>query len=185
MSIDKNTRLTHKSLPKLIIPKGNRRVEPEEITASRVEDFLDYCIKFGKAPITRLPDIADIAFISLSGTLDSSSGDTRRWKKGKKPEKEPYSNEDQKDPDTIAFTACDYRSLDALQAELAEVKVLHEHALRKLLENKTDKKALLVCRTVRMKREEIDNEISEILRKRTIRRKFRQDYNNPPGLTNW
>ncbi|KAI2780103.1 hypothetical protein F4815DRAFT_499902 [Daldinia loculata] len=182
MSTNKDTRLTHKSLPQLIIPLGSRRVEPEEITVSRVEDFLDYCIKNKKAPITRLPDIA---FIPPPGTSGSSSGDTGDQGKGKEPEKKPSSHEDQEDPDTLAFTDCEYDRLEALQAELAKVKVLHQKLYLETTVGSNKREAMAKCKKARTEREHINNEISEIYRKRGIRRDFRRDANHPKGIKNW
>ncbi|KAI1654355.1 hypothetical protein F4813DRAFT_371497 [Daldinia decipiens] len=178
----KGTRLTHKSLPRLIIPLGSRRMEPEEITVSRVKDFLDYCIKNKKAPITRLPDIA---FIPPPGTPGSGSGSTGDQKKGKEPEKKPSSHEEQENPDTIAFTDCEYDRLEALQAQLAEVKVLHHNLYHQTTVDRNNREAMTKCKKARAEREQINNEISEIYRKRAIRRDFRRDANNPKGIKNW
>ncbi|KAI0121905.1 hypothetical protein F4814DRAFT_457793 [Daldinia grandis] len=182
MSTSMETRPTHKSLPRLIIPLGSRRVEPEEITVSRVEDFLNYCIKNKKAPITRLPDFA---FIPAPGTPVSSPDDKGDQKKGKKFGKMPSIREDPEDRGTLAFTDCEYDRLEALQAELAKIKVVHRDLYLETTIDPTNREIMTKCREARTKREEINNDISNIYGKRAIRRNFRRDANNPKGITNW
>ncbi|KAI1478676.1 hypothetical protein F4774DRAFT_410672 [Daldinia eschscholtzii] len=182
MSANRGIRLTHKSLPELIIPLGSRRVEPEEITASRVEGFLRHCDKNKKAPITRLPDIAHIP---PPGTLDTSIVGKGGNKKGIKPLNLPSIREELEDPNTLAFTDCESDRLDYLQAELARAKELHKDLYLETHIDPNNREVMEKCREARKRREELNNEISGIYRRREIRRQFRRDANHPKGVANW
>ncbi|XXH01335.1 hypothetical protein Hte_007693 [Hypoxylon texense] len=175
MTASKETRPTPQSLPKLTIPTGRYVEEPEEITVSRAEDFLEYCQVHKRAPITRIPSFPRTNSGSL-GTDSKYSGTTDSSENPKTPSLTYDSCRD--DPATLAFTANEWDNLDAKEAELRDAKEKHKEWYTELLAFNKDRNAIQQCKHWRLTRERLNEEIATILRRREIRRLFRKDFNN-------
>ncbi|KAI1086664.1 hypothetical protein F5B19DRAFT_478357 [Rostrohypoxylon terebratum] len=182
METPQGTRPTHQSLPKLTIPSRRHEPEPEEITTTRVADFLDYCAKHKKAPLTRLPSIP----LVLPATSASESD------AGKSTDKETEDIERDigkltadKPPNTLDFTENEWEVLDAKKAEYEEAKALHTEAILEMQADPKNRSLMMKCRHWRQVRERLNLEISLIWDRREIRRNFRRDANHPKGIHNW
>ncbi|KAI1771452.1 hypothetical protein F4818DRAFT_204440 [Hypoxylon cercidicola] len=184
MATSKETRPTPQSLPKLTIPAGLYEQEPEEITASRAEEFLEYCCENKRAPITRLPSIPLAPAADLESDTNPSGKETE-WESNLESCPTSRTCVDSTDLDTLAFTANECDDLDAKEAELNEAKAQHTEWYTELLAFPKDRNAILKCRHFRLARERLNKEIALIYERREIRRKFRQDFNNVEGLENW
>ncbi|KAI0836932.1 hypothetical protein F5Y06DRAFT_298168 [Hypoxylon sp. FL0890] len=177
MPISEGTRPTPQSLPKLTIPKGRHKPEPEEITTSRVDGFLDFCRKHNKAPLTKLPTIALV--------LPPPESDSDSEEKGEETEKKPASPDPDRELDTLAFTENEWEVIEAKKREYEYAKAQHTEWILEMQADPKDRKALNMCKYWRQTRERLNLEMSLIWRKREIRRDFRRDANNPKGITNW
>ncbi|KAI0886909.1 uncharacterized protein GGS22DRAFT_186989 [Annulohypoxylon maeteangense] len=156
------TRPTPQSLPKLIIPSGRYKPEPEEITTRRVESFLAYCVKHKKAPLTRLPSIPLIPPPPSSDSESDTDGT-----------KDETKNEDSQDiekgvadlkidnpPDTLAFTENEWEVLEARRTEYQHAKAEHTEAILEMQADPRDRKTMLRARHWRKIRERINLEIA-------------------------
>ncbi|KAI1207606.1 uncharacterized protein F4807DRAFT_469128 [Annulohypoxylon truncatum] len=187
METTQGTRPTPQSLPRLIIPSNRYEPEPEEITTRRVASFLDFCAKYKKAPLTRLPSIP---LISPPPASDSES-DTDATK-CKTKNKNRQGTEDgiaslrfDNPPNTLAFTENEWEVLETKQAEYEHAKAQHTEAILEMQADPKDRKILQKCKHWRQIRERLNLEMSLIWEKREIRRNFRRDANNPKGIKNW
>ncbi|KAI0891451.1 hypothetical protein F4806DRAFT_501003 [Annulohypoxylon nitens] len=187
METPQGTRPTPQSLPKLTIPSGRHKPEPEEITTSRVENFLEYCAKHKKAPLTRLPSIP----LALPDPTSASELDVDKAK-DKTPDKETNDIEGgiaslnfDKPPNTLDFTENEWEVLDAKKAEYEEAKAQHTEAILEMQAEPKNRSLVMKCKQWRQVRERLNLEISLIWERREIRRNFRRDANNPKGIQNW
>ncbi|KAI1763490.1 hypothetical protein GGR53DRAFT_467263 [Hypoxylon sp. FL1150] len=183
MTASKQTRPTPQSLPKLTIPTVRYKQEPEEITVSRVDNFLKHCREYKRAPITRLPSWPLAAPIPATNS-DLSANPSRNdnfegW------ENLETCADSPEDPQTLAFTANEWDEKDAKEAELKDVKAKHTEWYNELVAFPGDRNAIEQCKHYRLIRERLLAEIDAILKRREFRREFRRDYNRPKGVENW
>ncbi|KAL7619923.1 hypothetical protein AAE478_010470 [Parahypoxylon ruwenzoriense] len=180
-------RPTPQSLPRLRIPEGRYKMEPEEITTSRAESFLNFCQKHKKAPLTRLPTIALIP-------LPESETDSEDQGKQKGKEESRSSSDraravkedgGDKTPTTLDFTLQEWVELDAKKAAYEEAKAQHTNWILEVQADPRDREAIRTCKRWRLERERLHLEMELILGHRKIRREFRRDFNNIPGLKGW
>ncbi|KAI1371279.1 hypothetical protein F4677DRAFT_464374 [Hypoxylon crocopeplum] len=185
MSTNENNRPTPQSLPRLRIPTGRHKTEPEEITVSRVDEFLDFCWKHKKAPLTRLPTIPLLPPPDGNLYSDSDSEETKA-KDNNRAKNDPDSHgNDAAALDTLAFTDNEVGDIEAIKAKMEEAKAQHTEWVLEMQADPKDRNALNQCRHWRKTRERLTVEMELILERRDIRRRFRQDYNHIKGLTNW
>ncbi|KAI1385423.1 uncharacterized protein F4822DRAFT_432274 [Hypoxylon trugodes] len=180
MSDEKTSRPTPQSLPKLTIPTEPRRSDPEEITISRVDDFLGYCQKYKRAPITHLPLIPP-----PPATHSGSEPESAEGSKKKDGETKEDNHADPDVLDTLAFTEHESDELEIKQALLEEAKKQHEKWYAEFNVDKKSRETLQKCKHWRQIREQLTLEISMIWGRREIRRNFRRDANHIKGLENW
>ncbi|KAI1397664.1 hypothetical protein F4819DRAFT_503187 [Hypoxylon fuscum] len=181
MSASKVDRPTPQSLPRLKIPKQRHHPEPEEITMSRAEGFLEYCRKNKRAPITRLPSIPLIPPPGPDSDLSLNEGSHENIEDLQKLSQLNIVNT----PDTLAFTDNEQDELEARKAELVKVKEKHTEYYLEIIADPKDREATRQCKHWRQIRERLNLEISIILERREMRRKFRKEFNHVPGVTNW
>ncbi|KAI1136453.1 hypothetical protein F5Y05DRAFT_420188 [Hypoxylon sp. FL0543] len=182
MSVSKGTRPTPQSLPRLTIPEGRRKQEPEEITTTRVDSFLDFCWKHNKAPLTRLPSVDLVLPAPESDSESDSDSSDEKGENAKSKSTTPASDNDL---DTLAFTDNEWDLIEAKKADYEYAKAQHTESILELQADPKDRKALNRCKHWRTARELLNSEMSLIWQKREIRRNFRRDANNPRGITNW
>ncbi|KAI1468220.1 uncharacterized protein F4812DRAFT_458652 [Daldinia caldariorum] len=175
------TRPTHKHLPEVMVPPRSRREPPKEITVSHVEGFLNHRDKNRKTLIARL---TNLALIPCLGTPDVSLSKKGDGTKGKGSAKEPSNRENLEGPSTLEFTDHESERLQYLEAELAKAKALHKDLYYETHIGLNDREVTKKCREIRKRREQLDNEISEMYRNRNVRRNFRWGANHPEGVTN-
>ncbi|KAI1455155.1 hypothetical protein F4805DRAFT_477115 [Annulohypoxylon moriforme] len=181
----RETRPTPQSLPRLTIPSSRYKTEPEEITTTRVESFLDFCTKHKKAPLTRLPSLPLVP-PPPSPDSESDTDKTKNKNKGSRSlEKGLTSLKIENPPDTLAFTENEQDVLDARKAEYEHAKEQHTEAILELQIDPKNRETIQKCRHWRQIRERLNLEMSLIWDRREIRRKFRKDANNPKGIQNW
>ncbi|KAI0382518.1 hypothetical protein F5Y04DRAFT_279806 [Hypomontagnella monticulosa] len=184
MSDNNGTRPTPQSLPKLTIPRRRYEPTPEEITVSRREDFLKFCRKYGKAPLTKNdhdklcklePVKINIPLIPPPPESETASEGSKNKPKAPDPEK----------PLTLCFTENEWVELQDKEAEMAIARKRHAAWILELQADPRDRTAIEQCRRWRLTRERLILEIDLIRGHRRIRRNFRRDANNPHGLKNW
>ncbi|KAI0005750.1 hypothetical protein F4779DRAFT_620892 [Xylariaceae sp. FL0662B] len=174
-STSRPSRPTPHTLPKLRIPQRCSPT-PEEITISRADDFLRFCAKHKRAPVTILPL-----------PIPKEEEEEEKERKKKKAE-EGAADSGIRDrnhvttPATLQFTTREWEELDAKKAAYEEVKASHTHWLNEMKRNSTDREAVRQCRHFRELRQSLDMEISALQDRRRIRREFRRDFNKIPGL---
>ncbi|KAI1101605.1 hypothetical protein F4804DRAFT_293106 [Jackrogersella minutella] len=187
MSILTGTRPTPQSLPKLRIPSDRHKPEPEEITTSRVVGFLEFCRKHKKAPLTRLPSLPLVLpppEVDSESDTDGSENKAK-CKDNKNIEKDMRNLAIDSPLDTLAFTEHEWVVLEAKRKEYEHAKAQHADSILEMQADKRDRKLMEQCRFWRHTREQLNLEIALIMDRRQIRRNFRRDANNPPGLENW
>ncbi|OTB02032.1 hypothetical protein M426DRAFT_25046 [Hypoxylon sp. CI-4A] len=181
MSHGEHMRPTPQSLPRLVIPTYSYKPEPEEITASRVESFLEYCKQHKRAPLTRLPT----APLILPPPEPEFEEDPEKIDSEARKERKPSYPIPDLPPDTLAFTENEGDVLEDLVARCAEAETNHTDWILELRFNPKDREVLDKCRHWRQVRERLNLEKELVWKKREIRRNFRKDSNHIPGLTNW
>ncbi|KAI1803189.1 hypothetical protein F4811DRAFT_354187 [Daldinia bambusicola] len=169
MPANATMRPTHKSLPELMVPPRSRREPPEEITARRVEGFLSHRDNNKKELMARL---TELALIPCPGTPGASSGEKGAEKKGREFAKEASGRKNLEGTSAPSFTERESERLEHLQTELAKVKALHKDLYYETHIDPSDREVMKKCRETRKRREQLDNEISEMYRERNIRRNF-------------
>ncbi|KAI2631316.1 hypothetical protein GGS26DRAFT_591198 [Hypomontagnella submonticulosa] len=187
MSNSNGTRPTPQSLPKLRIPRNRYEPKPEEITESRRDEFLAYCQRYGKAPLTKSehdklcnprPRQFNIPLIPPPPESDSDSNEGRYKRSAEARRRE-------KELDTLCFTENERAELEVKEAEMAEARRQHTEWIHELQAFPRDRETIEQCRHWRLTRERLILEIELIRSHRQVRRNFRRDANNPKGLTNW
>ena len=187
---EKSQRLTHKSLPRLIIPQ-NSAPEPEEITTSKKEEFMLFCDENGFPPpnsaqlLDYLQLVGLMPKVSLSSGSDSFKVESSSVLEGA--ELSAAVSENEEIP-TIEFDRRDRRELSRLKAELEIVKAQHSEYLQKVLEERPEGvckiyhrnrrvENLKECQRLRLDRERLGAAIALIPERLRIRREFRCDFN--------
>ena len=187
---EKSQRLTHKSLPRLIIPQ-NSAPEPEEITTSKKEEFMLFCDENGFPPpnsaqlLDYLQLVGLMPKVSLSSGSDSFKEESSSVLEGA--ELSAAVSENEEIP-TIEFDRRDRRELSRLKAELEIVKAQHSEYLQKVLEERPEGvckiyhrnrrvENLKECQRLRLDRERLGAAIALIPERLRIRREFRCDFN--------
>ncbi|KAI0114625.1 hypothetical protein F4776DRAFT_673891 [Hypoxylon sp. NC0597] len=180
MTVNVETRHTRQSLPRLEIPEGRHKTEPEEITTRRVDAFLDYCRKNSEGRCTHLPSAA----IVLPAPEMDSVADSNEVKDDKADKRPASPDTLEEGMQTLAFTDREWEVLESLKAEHEHAKAQHEDWLLELHAD-PNRHALSQCKYWRKIREQLNAEMELINERRNIRKKFRQSANNPEGVENW
>ncbi|KAF2966242.1 hypothetical protein GQX73_g7351 [Xylaria multiplex] len=158
-------RLTHISLPKLIIKPYTGRV-PRHIPKNDVEFFLNIMAANKPRPITLLP-LPVYPASPTRGPCSPSDGESQ----------DPYLV-DLPTPVTIQFTRNEATELKQWRETVGGMREAHGKALDKLGENLRDTKLRAEVRKLRLERERQADAIAQMHDRRKIRKAFRKDFNN-------
>ncbi|KAI0537472.1 hypothetical protein GGR58DRAFT_502177 [Xylaria digitata] len=164
-------RLTHISLPKLIIKPYSGPV-PRRIPTSQVDFFLNIIVANNKPrPITPLPLPVYPASPSR-GSCSPSDGE----------HPDPYLV-DLPTPVTIQFTRHEEIELKQWRETVGSMREAHGKALDQLADNLRDTKLRAEVRRLRLEREKQADAIAQMHDRRKIRKAFRKDFND--ALPGW
>jgi len=173
-------RLTHKSLPKLVIDPYYGPL-PEEVPADKVQWFMDYMSTYYRPP----PSSAFLPFPVLPAGRKSNNGiaSTYRPIPPNYPKYSRWNAVDPYDVDlptplTLQFTENEAFELQQWREVVGELRESHSEALERLLSDPKDANAKGEVRKLARARAEMVENIASIHDRRQIRRNFRKDFNH-------
>ncbi|RWA11523.1 hypothetical protein EKO27_g3592 [Xylaria grammica] len=158
-------RLTHVSLPKLIIKPYKGR-EPIQIPTGQAELFIQVIAAEQHTPVHML--------LPLPVFPESPTRSSYRRSKGEHPD--PYLV-DPPTPATIQFTKIEEAELMQWQETVGGMREAHAKALDQLEDNPRDTQLRQEVRRLRLEREKQATAIAQIHDHRRIRKAFRKDFN--------